>query len=173
MISKFPSILLLAILISLTSCVEQGQLRSRDPDPKYLELSALPEGLSVTNSPSEVRATSGAPGNASYTWLHSTTVSTSREESLRVVEYHLFAWLGDHWFIMGDPNNPLDNEDFEDFFSCPGGMLRPGQSYTDRENRIESDELKDLRVKWIFVAENANGVRYRGEGELKLLGQLN
>jgi hypothetical protein len=61
---------------------------------------------------------------------------------------------------------------FAEWFRCPGAYLKPGKQVVDDQHWLGSDDLRSVRHKWYFIAIDCHGKRYKGEGIVDLLDEL-
>jgi hypothetical protein len=139
------------------------------------ELDRLPVGIKVDLTPSQVRARTGGESEWRYTW-HYKTALHAIEEGLTVVQFGYCEWYKGHWALPRDESGfergPLKALQFAEWFRCPGAFLKPGKQVFDDQHWLGSEDLRSVRHKWYFIGIDCHGKRYKGEGIVDLLGEL-
>jgi hypothetical protein len=139
------------------------------------ELDRLPVGIKVELTPSRVSARAGGESAWRYYWQYRTVLESISEE-LTVIQFGYCEWYKDHWILPRDESGfergPLQAPQFAEWFRCPGAFLKPGKEVVDEQHWLGSDDLRSVRHKWYFVAIDCHGKRYKGEGIVDLLGEL-
>lgn len=168
--------LFLSLLILLGSAgpvpAEQESVAAPEAGRKLGELASLPEGLAVAHSPDPVHATLFPPSLSGVQWAHDTTVS-SRVGPVTLVEYGYFVERNGRWEWPYGEEVPYTYTagDFADRYGCPGAELKPGESYTDAQNRSVIDCVPEQRVKWYFIGQDAHGRPVKGEAVVTMLAE--
>ena len=117
----------------------------------------------------------GDPADGSATervWCYRTEVHNDHEVPVRVVWFNFLVWFGDCWAGINARNKVLREQDFEDWYSDGekgvgvGGWLAPGATAVCDPNwqLVVGEEMAPS--KWAFLAVDAKGNSYLGEGEV-------
>lgn len=170
--------LLLAFVLINTSFAGLVNAQQRPEAPfelsgKLAELNSLPVGLVVSHNPEPVHATLYSPSLSGVQWKHNTTV-TATESPVSLIEYGYFVKRNGQWEFSYGTQVPLsyDSKDFAIMFACPDAKLKPGESYTNLENRSVIDCVPEQMVKWFFIGLDDKGNRVKGEATLNLLAEV-
>jgi hypothetical protein len=139
------------------------------------ELETLPVGIEVELSPAQVHARSGGNSDWRYYWRYQ-TVLQAIDVSLTVVQFGYCEWFRDRWVLPRDESGfergPLTARHFAEWFRCPGAHLKPGRKVIDDQHWLGSNDLRSVRHKWYFIGIDCNGNRYKGEGTVELIGEV-
>lgn len=135
---------------------------------KLRELERLPVGLEVVHLPARVFAIRGGPSGRPYTWVHSTSVASSKG-TVTVKEFGAFIWSEERWVFSTYTGKPFTSKDFVDWYACPGASVKPGRTCTDKSNWTGSSEPRDLRTRWYFIGSLKNGKLVKGEAVVEEL----
>jgi len=165
---------LFAIFVVSLICVnaiagdEQDQLEVlRFTDNKLAELDALPDGLSVTHSPNPVSATWDANQELRCKWTYKTTVRPMTKE-VTIQEFGMFAWDGERWVFSNITKKPFSRQDFENWYSCPEGVLPVDLLFADPSNWSATSCMRPGKSRWYFIGTDSAGRRVKGEGTVEL-----
>jgi len=155
--------------------VRPGRMAARDRSRKMLkEIIRIPIGIKVTMVPESVKAVKGGRSGCKFTWNYVTQVETMGKEII-IYEFGAFVWKGDHWLFSTINNRPFKLKEFEEWYDCEDGKLRPGEVYTDLSNYSGNDYLIEKKSRWYFLGSDMDGNSFRGEAivtcESKLEGE--
>ncbi|WP_417265791.1 hypothetical protein [Brumimicrobium sp.] len=161
--------ILFLLLLFLIGC--SNSKSSIHPLPK--KLSKLPIGIKVIHSEDMVYASLNEDQNRGqkYKWNHSTTVSTLKEE-LTIVEFGGYVYEDNSWKEKNIEFRPFNNQEFEDWYKCPKGILLKNKTYTDNNNWSTADELINSSTIWYFIGEDKNGKKFVGYEFVEIKGEL-
>lgn len=135
------------------------------------DIRRLPEGLRVAHSPNPVAAVRGSEAEYPYRWEFSTAVEALHGE-LTIVEFGAFGLVNGRWRFSNAGGEPFSGQQFAEWYSCPGGALRPGMRAADPKNWSRSKLLRSSRCIWYYIGKDADGKLFRGEAELEERGTL-
>jgi hypothetical protein len=130
----------------------------------------IPTGLSLTHSPALVypQPDPKKPGN--YIWHHSTTIRADVGD-LEIVECGSIIWYSAEGWQLNIRQTPAQ---FAEFFGCPGGKLRQGETYTFGENdryAESADRVYPGDALWYILARDPRtGILYKGIGLVETEG---
>jgi hypothetical protein len=149
------------------------------------DLESLPVGLEVWHKPDRVLdfRMSGS-GGWPYVWHFQTAVRVLGDQPLHLERFGMAAWRRGEWVYNTSSHvfhiRPFWPPDcgvfrlrvFEQEYDCPAGCLYPGKEYWGRRNWAGSGRLETFQQKWFFIAHDADGQRYKGEGIIELISGL-
>ena len=149
------------------------------------DLAALPVGLVASHAPNPVFARLATTSEGwPVRWFFRTSVWVMGDRPLRMEQYGMAARYEGRWVYSTNrkvkvvdgiwpPNCTvfLPGE-FEQEFRCPSGWLNPGVEYTDQNNWAGSGQLETFWQRWFFIAQDAEGRRFKGEADVHLLGSV-
>lgn len=141
-----------------------------EPKPITLEeLDKLPVGIKVVFEPKEPRATLTGKSDrrAKYTWWYKTTVSAT-DGDVTVVEFGGLSLHDGKWLV----GKPFTAKEFAEWYKCPKGVLKKGESYSDPTNWSTDVELRAGKTRWYFVGIDAKGNRVKGEAVVELKAEI-
>ena len=152
---------LLWVLITLTAAAQSAWTDKTRVLPDKLRRQE--DGISLWHGPNPCHPQQnlGEPGK--YVWKHSTSVQNRQKGPLRVLEGGSFIWYNaEGW----QANIQLSPAEFAEAFGCPGGVLKPGHTYTFRKNYRYADRysLYGGDALWYVLAKDARGRIFRGMG---------
>ena len=114
----------------------------------------LPVGILVLHHPNPVYP---VRKDGEYVWRHDTEVR-SLVGDLRLLEYGAYLYGDAGWQLRV----VLAPDLFAKVYRCPGARLRKGCAYTDPDNARHGQTARAGDALWFFVAEDAQGRRYKG-----------
>ncbi len=135
------------------------------------ELAMLDVGIRVTHSPNPVKAQAGGRSGHRYTWLYTTTVQSSAGP-LTLEEFGSFVWHGGRWVFSNYTGRPFTSSDFAEWYSCPGARMDAGKAYSDPSNWGGAAVLRHVRMRWYFIARDAEGRRIKGEAIVEQVAEV-
>jgi hypothetical protein len=137
------------------------------------ELDKLPEGIKVSHEPKVVLATlSGKSERRSkYTWWYKTMVSAIAPD-VTIIQFGGFKWRDGKWLAGSFTGKPYTGEDFADWYKCPMGVLKRGESYSDSTNWTSERELVEGKTRWYFIGVDGKGKRVKGEAIVELKAEI-
>jgi hypothetical protein len=144
------------------------------PKPTTIEeLDKLPVGLKVVHEPNPARATEtkGSERRDRYTWWFKTTVRSTGSD-VKIVEFGAYAWHGGKWVFANFTGKPFSPEDFAQWYSCPGAVVKGGKAYSDPTNWGSSQRLTAGKARWYYIGEDAKGRRVKGEAVVEQKGEV-
>lgn len=165
---------LLTCLVFLAAVAQDSGLsRSETADPKFLELSALPERMRVTHTPNPVAAQAGGRSGFRYTWLYKTTVE-SLGGPIVIEEFGAFSFRDGEWRFATVTGEPFTPADFADWYACPNAIVKPGKPCSDPLNWTGNDWLvpEGERNLWYYIGRDSEGRRVKGQAEIELLAEI-
>ncbi len=170
-----PFLFLILFILYRYLSVRPGRMAAREQSRVKLdELSKIPVGIKVTIVPEKVRAVRDGRSGSKFTWNYVTQVETIGKE-IRIYEFGAFSWKRDHWLFGTVIGRPFRLPEFEEWYDCKDGILRPGEVYTDLNNYSGSDYLTEKKGKWYYLGSDMEGNSFRGEAivacEAKLEGE--
>jgi hypothetical protein len=127
------------------------------------KLRQVPVGLTLWHTPNPVypEPDSAQPGH--YVWKHSTMLR-SEVGDLEVVECGSFIWYSKEGWQANMRETPAE---FAELFSCPGGRLKAGTTYTFVKNYRFAESAQRLYggdALWYILAKDKSGKLYKGMG---------
>jgi hypothetical protein len=155
---------LLVLLICSSWCLAEEKPARL---PTLEEVRKVPVGLKVTHAPTEASAVTGAETGFNYTWFFRTTV-TAIDADVSILYFSFFVKRDDEW-VHGKVFTP---EEFAEWYACPDGLVRKGESFSDAQNWSAGDDLSAGQVIWYFVGKRKDGTVVHGEAEVTLLAKL-
>jgi hypothetical protein len=137
------------------------------------ELDKIPEGIKVLHEPKMVLASLSGKSvrRSKYTWWYKTTVSTA-DDDVTIIQFGGFAWKDGKWFPGSFTGKPYTVEDFADWYKCPKGVLKKGESYSDPTNWASEPELVAGKTRWYFIGVDGTGRRVKGEAIVELKAEI-
>lgn len=120
------------------------------------DLAAIKPGVDIRFSANPVPPSPVLPRREGYyrTWPYDVTVNVDTGATIDrwgVLERDGFRWK----------HSSFSQADFAEAFNCPKGILEPGRTYT-YETAHEIGVMPG-KVKWYFIAVDAEGKRKKGE----------
>lgn len=106
-------------------------------------------------------------GGHAYTYLYETSVQTTVGR-LTISEFGSFGWHNGRWAFSNYTGRPFTTEDFASWYSCPDGVLVPGEVFRDPENWSGAERPKAGKMRWYYIGIDAAGKRYKGEAVVEL-----
>jgi hypothetical protein len=158
------------------------EIRKRSLMKRILaEIESLPVGIAVRHSPvrpKAVRNPSPKQWLPKYLWDYRTSVEAI-DRPLRLFAVGRYVVSGAGWV----PHSLLGRErpTFDVFYgpsecSMWSGLsaaeMLPGQEVIQTRSCSHGDELKPFIERWVFVGIDESGQRFKGVGDLELLGEL-
>lgn len=160
-------ICLAACLIGTAAAAQPKSSQSGWSDKTRLlpdKLRSLPVGLTLwhTNNPC-VPVREGD----TYYWKHATMVRAEVSD-LEVVEAGSFIWYDSTGW---HPNLRYDVPSFAETFTCSGGRLKQGKTYTYPKNWRFGQKLYGGDALWYVIARDRAGTYYKGYGLIETEGK--
>lgn len=154
------------LMIGLSAAAAPEVFGPRDVDVLLVDISNLPDGLTVTHTPDTVEPTLLGPGG--HEWLHRTTV-TSEVGPVTIVEYGYVVEKDGYWYrAVGEEG--FSSQDFAKRFGCPEARIEAGATYTNEYTRSIKDNMPEQTARWYFIGVDAEGNKVKGEATVKLTG---
>jgi hypothetical protein len=137
------------------------------------ELDKLPVGLKVVHDPNPARATrtGRSTHRGKYTWWFKTTV-TSTGGDVKVIEFGGFSWQDGKWVLANFNGRPFSSTEFAEWYSCPGALIKKGQSYADPTNWASANELTACKGRAYYIGIDSKGRRVKGEAIIEQKGEV-
>jgi hypothetical protein len=160
---------ILSILFSCSSA-NQGEIKL----PKKIE--SLPVGIEVKHNLKQVYASTNEDyptRGGKYKWKYKTSVKALTED-LKIVEFGGFILEENKWVEKNIERRPFNNQEFQEWYKCPDGMLKTGLNFTDSNNWGTSNEITDIDAKtlWYYIGINSENKKFVGYGEIEMIGEL-
>ena len=133
---------------------------------------SFPTGLEVIHSPRPVRNPEG-PNifGWTYQWTFRTEIRAI-DRPLKATRFYILAWDNNEWILDQQQkkynSGTGDGNIFEEWYGCPGGMIAPGSPAVDETNWSGNYKKVPFKQKWVFIAEDTEGKKYKGEGIVEL-----
>lgn len=142
--------------------------------PKKIE--NLPIGIEVRHNLEQVYATFNEDyptRGGIFKWEYQTSVKATITD-LKIIEFGGFILEGGKWIEKNIELRPFNNQEFQDWYKCPSGVLKKGQIYTDTNNWGTSNKIEDIETKtlWYFIGTNSEGEKFVGFSGIKMIGEL-
>ena len=103
-------------------------------------------------------------------WAYRTEVHNAGTVPLRVIWFEAYELFGDFWGGGNIKNRPLTNDDFVKWYAegdaMDDGWLAPGATAACDPNWHISRDGELPRLKWCFLAVDAEGRDFPGEAEV-------
>lgn len=160
--------LLPALVPAETSCPVPVQ--SESSAAKLAELDALPVGLTVIHTPNPVKADWDGRRDVPCRWIFETAVSAAGS-TVTIEEFGSFFWTIDHWEFSNVTKKPFTRKNFAEWYGCPDGVLRPGETRRDASNWVQACSARQGRSRWYYIGVDADGRRVKGEAVIELAGE--
>ena len=140
------------------------------------KIADIPVGIEVHHNLDKVFATINDEYPArggKYKWKYQTSVKAINED-LTIVEFGGYILEDDKWVEKSIERRPFNNEEFQDWYNCPKGVLVKGVAFTDTDNWGTSNTLAgiDAKTLWYFIGINSENERFVGYAELEMIGKL-
>jgi hypothetical protein len=135
---------------------------------KLKELASLQTGLAVDLVPNPVRAVQWGRSGRNYTWLYRVTVTATGADTLTITEFGALSWREGTWNDV----TSFSAAQFEDWFACPGARVVAGAPCSDPLTWVGSASLRPGRTLWYYIGVSPQGQRFKGEGVLEELAEL-
>lgn len=129
---------------------------------KISDLDSLPVGLAVVHSPNPVYAHDDGRNGHPFTWIFQTIVS-STGSPVTIQAFGAQNEVNGKWVLGNSTKEFFTTSDFEEWYSCPGGVVETGKGYVNPANWGGSKYLVSNRAKWFFVGIDEKGNRVKGE----------
>jgi hypothetical protein len=140
------------------------------------ELKAIPNGIEVSHNKEVVYAElnkQDPESRGKYKWHYETTVKAIHED-LTITEFGAYIWHKGEWQHRTIYDRAFNNEEFEKWYSAPGGKIIKGKEYTDPNNWNKGDVLdgKTTKSLWYFIGENDAGKTFKGTAEISSIHEM-
>ena len=159
------------LAIVLTSC-STGSLKNELPK----KIATLPVGIEVNHNLDKVYATTNEDyptRGGKYKWKYQTSVKATNED-LTIVEFGGYILEDNRWVEKSIERRPFNNQEFQDWYSCPNGVLTKGVAFTDLNNWGTSNVVTDIDSKtlWYYIGINSENKKFVGYAEIEMIGEL-
>ncbi|MBE0567030.1 MAG: hypothetical protein IH621_13800 [Krumholzibacteria bacterium] len=161
-----------ALLVALS-----GGCGSKTPEAEellpfeLLDLDSLPIGLEVVHTPDTVLADSTGASGYKYTWTFKTTVR-STGAAVTIQEFGSLMEENGRWVLGNFTKKFFTQNDFAEWYSCPGGTVTSENEFSDPSNWVGSNCLRPGKTKWFYVGIDDKGNRVKGEAIVEELAKL-
>ena len=140
------------------------------------KLKEYEQGIIVTHSQDTIYAEvykGNKPNRMKYVWNYETSVKTKNED-LEIIEFGGYNHSNSGWESITIFGRPFNKSEFEKWYSCENGVLKVGETYTDKGNWTTSDYIygKSKVGIWYYVGKDSNGKKYIGYAKFVLVGKL-
>ena len=145
-----------------------------DPKPITIdELDKLSVGLKVVHVPNPASATETGKSErrSKYTWWFKTTVTSTGQE-VKILEFGAYVWHEGKWVFANFSGKPFSPRDFAEWYSCPDGVIKQGNAYSDPTNWGSAPELAARKTRWYYIGIDGKGRRVKGEAVMELKGEI-
>lgn len=167
-------ILIIVTTILLNSCsakksnvLNASEVDKTDMFDVYDYLDILSHGIEVSHSPKIVKDYSNESNDWPYKWGFQTSVKNITKKELTIFSFGIMAWHNGRWIIDKKQekfnSGILSSEDFSEWYDCPTGVIKPGESFTDSTNWAGSYNLEPFKQKWFYLVKDKKGNFYIGE----------
>lgn len=134
------------------------------------------KGIIVTHSKDTIYAevyNGSKPNRMKYVWNYETSVKTKNKE-LEIVEFGGYNYINNEWDSNTIFGRPFNKSEFSKWYSCENGILKLGETYSDKKNWTTSDYIYgDTKTGlWYFIGKDSNGQKYIGYKKFVLVGKL-
>ncbi|MEO1054945.1 MAG: hypothetical protein AAFX87_30205 [Bacteroidota bacterium] len=158
-------------LVLWVSCSPRGEGQGELP----AKISKLPVGIEVKHSAKRVYAVPNKDlkRGGKFKWKYQTSVKALNED-LKIIEFGGFILEGNQWVEKNLGQRPFNNNEFQEWYKCPDGLLKKDVYFTDANNWGTSNELTGSRTSnlWYYIGANAEGQKFVGYGEIVTIGRL-
>ncbi len=168
---------ILFFAISLTlSCSFNTVSSKEDLDDEWpSELTSLPIGLKVVNSPEVIYPSLNTKNPEQYKYqLAFETEVFALHEDLEIVDFGGYIWRNNEWVFQTMYDRPFNREEFIKWYGSINGEILMDSVYADRENWLtKTNDLNGLEIRLLnyFTAKNKDGKKFYGASEVT--GYLN
>lgn len=133
---------------------EEGRLLPR-------QLRHIPFGIIVEHNPNPCYP---EKEDSNYVWKHNTSVRANND--MRIIEYGSFVYTKKGWYLRVKN----DTKFFDEHYGTKNGMLKKDSVYVDPLSFRYSDSVFAGDAMWYYIAEDAEGNKYKGIGPIETEG---
>ncbi len=167
---RFMAIAFLIVVFCCGCNSKSSETKSLQPFD-LSDLGTLPIGLEVVHTPDSVLAQKGGGSGYDYTWTFQTTVR-STGAPVTIQEFGALMDDNGRWVLGNFTKKFFTQNDFAEWYSCPGGLVTEGNEFSDPSNWGGADCLRPGKTKWFFVGIDDNGNRVKGEAVVEQIAEL-
>jgi len=176
------TVIYIAILIVLIACSSKRSTYGNSTDAKratvetdtfnvYNYLDILPHAFEVNHSSEVVKEYTEHLKDWPYKWHFQTSVKNISKKELTIVSFGMLAWDNGRWRIDKKQekynSGILGPEDFSDWYNCPTGIIKPGETFSDSTNWSGSYKPEPFIQKWFYLGKDKKGNFYIGESDIR------
>lgn len=141
------------------------------PGELPIEIRNIPEGLVVTHSPVDVKASKNKEDTTMFYWFHQTTIKPVNED-IEITEFGTYTWDGSKWAFGNVGGVPFSPKDFAEWYECKNAKLKKNKEYSDKNNWGRWPTLQKASTLWYYIGKNKKGDLFKGTSIVNYLPEM-